>query len=125
MGRTSKRIAVWVLAAAALAAAAPGGSGAAEEGRVERPEPGVFSRNWKGMLVDLHCGKGSADRSETPDAQPPFGPGVPHLTLTDWQGCPATAGSTEFGLVFYSGRAVRLDDAGNARMAEELQRNSK
>ena len=43
MGRTSKRIAVWVLAAAALAAAAPGGSGAAEEGRVERPEPGVFS----------------------------------------------------------------------------------
>ncbi|HWQ54714.1 MAG TPA: hypothetical protein VN442_13600 [Bryobacteraceae bacterium] len=90
----------------------------------KRAEKGVFSRNWRGMLVDLACGSSqSADRSEDPHAPPPFGPDIPHLTLTDWHACPATAATSEFGLVFYSGRAVRLDHASNAKVAGELRRN--
>jgi hypothetical protein len=91
-----------------------------------RPEKGVFSRNWRGMLVDFVCGSSSADRSAEPEAAPPpFGPNVPHLTLQDWEACPATARSTEFVLVFYSGRAVRLDNRSNALVAAELARRPK
>jgi hypothetical protein len=122
MGLKSMRMAPAFLAvAAALAATALSQA----QTSAQRPEQGVFSRNWKGMLVDLSCGKGSADRSETPHSPPPFGPSIPHLTLTDWRGCPATAQSSEFGLVFYSGRAVRLDQAGNTRMANELRHKRK
>lgn len=112
------------LALATSAEGAPRPSGT-ERQAPGRPEEGVFSRNWRGMLVDIRCGASSADRSAEPDAPPPFGPDVPHLTLKDWEACPATAGSTEFGLVFFSGRAVRLDAQSNARVAGELGRRSK
>jgi hypothetical protein len=122
------------IAAAALAVAAfaqtdtpveKGADGTAMERPEKRPEEGVFSRNWRGMLVDIQCGSSTADRVEDPDAPPPFGPRVPHLTMTDWQACPATADTTEFVLVFYSGRAVRLDETANAKAAKELQRRGR
>jgi hypothetical protein len=110
------------LAAAAFAQTDAAGGQSAAESPEQHPEKGVFSRNWRGMLVDLQCGSSTADRVEDPKAPPPFGPRVPHLTLTDWQACPATADTSEFGLVFYSGRAVRLGEEANAMAAEELKK---
>ncbi len=116
-------ILVFILSGLTLAALA---QHPAPEPAATRPEKGVYSRNWRGMLVDLHCGSSSADRSAAPEAAPPpFGPSVPHLTLTDWQACPATTHTKAFVLVFYSGRAVRLDERSNAFVAAELARRSR
>lgn len=109
-----------------------------------RTEKGVHSKNWKGMLVDANCGAAAgetAERSQT-------GAGVEtesnrasetsssanrseqettmgHSSKAQWQSCPATASTTQFGLLLSDGRMVHFDPAGNQKAEQGMQSNSK
>jgi len=75
------------------------------------------SSNSSGMSSQ-NSSSGSSDR------QTSSGSGM-QRSSSQWQSCPATASTTNFGLVTKDGQVMRFDDVGNTRAQQELKNHPK
>jgi len=62
--------------------------------------------------------------SGSSDRQASAGSGM-QKSASQWQSCPATATTTNFGLVTKDGQFMRFDEVGNTRAQQELKNHPK